>query len=55
MQIQPVLKHAQLGTTLTVMKDGVPHATSPVPPAMENTARSAFPVNQACIGKEKDA
>lgn len=54
-QIQPVLKHAQLGTMLTVMKDSVPHATSPVPPAVENTAHSAFPVNQACTGKEKDA
>ena len=54
-QIHPVLKNALLGITLTVTKDGVPHATPPVPPAVENTAHSAFPVNQACTDKEEDA
>lgn len=53
-QIQPVLKHAQMDIMLTVTRDGVPHATVPVLPAMESTAHSAFPANQAGTDKEKD-
>lgn len=52
--IQPVLKHAQMDIMLTVTRDGVPHATVPVLPAMESTAHSAFPANQAGTDKEKD-
>lgn len=54
-QIQPVLKHAQKGIMLTVMRDNVPHATAPVSLALENTAHSASPANQAGTDKEKDA
>lgn len=54
-QIQPVLKHAQLGIMLTAMSDNVPHATAPVSLALENTAHSAFPANQAGTDLEKDA
>lgn len=54
-QIQPVLKHAQMGITLTAARDNVTHVTEPVPLALENTAHSAFPANQAGTDKEKDA
>lgn len=54
MQIQRVLKHAQMGIMLTVMQDSVPHATAPVSLALENTAHSAFPANRAGTDKEKD-
>lgn len=54
-QMQPVLKHARMGIMLTAMRDNVPHATAPVPLALENTAHSAFPANRAGTDKEKDA
>nr|XP_013804660.1 PREDICTED: uncharacterized protein LOC106489916 [Apteryx mantelli mantelli] len=53
-KIPPVLKHAHMDIMLTVMRDNVPHATAPVTLALENTAHSASPANQAGTGKEKD-
>lgn len=54
-QIQPVLKHAQMGIMLTAMRDNVPHAIAPVSLALENTAHSVFPANLAGTDKEEDA
>lgn len=39
---------------LTVMRDDVSHATTPVSLAMENTAHSAYPADQAGTNKEMD-
>lgn len=55
LQIEPVLKHAQMDIMQIARRGSVLHATAPVALALENTAHSfAFPANWVGTDKEKD-